>query len=81
MAIVGAASFVVVPAVGFTIWGITRNKNKPSDGEQNKDGNTGDGEQNSEQARIAKKNLDVIHKKFDDSYQNNKGASDKANNK
>ena len=66
----GAVSLAVVSAVGFTIWGVTRNKNKS--------GSPSDGEQNGEQAKIAQQNLEIIHKKFDDFYQGDKTASDKA---
>ena len=70
LAIGGAVSLAVVSAVGFTIWGVTRNKNKS--------GSPSDGEQNGEQARIAQRNLEIIHKKFDDFYTEDKTASDKA---
>jgi len=70
LAIGGAVSLAVVSAVGFTIWGITRNKNKS--------GSPSDGEQNGEQAKIAQQNLEIIHKKFDDFYTEDKTASDKA---
>ena len=70
LAIGGAVSLAVVSAVGFTIWGVTRNKNKS--------GSPSDGEQNGEQAKIAQQNLEIIHKKFDDFYQGDKTASDKA---
>lgn len=70
LAIGGAVSLAVVSAVGFTIWGVTRNKNKS--------GSPSDGEQNGEQAKIAQQNLEVIHKKFDDFYTEDKTASDKA---
>ena len=70
LAIGGAVSLAVVSAVGFTIWGVTRNKNKS--------GSPSDGEQNGEQAKIAQQNLEIIHKKFDDFYPKDKTASDKA---
>ena len=70
MAIVDAASFAVVSAIGLTIWGVTRNKNKS--------GSPSDGEQNGEQAKIAQQNLEIIHKKFDDFYPKDKIASEKA---
>lgn len=70
LAIGGAVSLAVVSAVGFTIWGVTRNKNKS--------GSPSDGEQNGEQAKIAQQNLEIIHEKFDDFYTEDKTASDKA---
>ncbi|MBR0183932.1 MAG: hypothetical protein IJQ10_02070 [Clostridia bacterium] len=70
LAIGGTVSLAVVSAVGFTIWGVTRNKNKS--------GSPSDGEQNGEQAKIAQQNLEIIHKKFDDFYTEDKTASDKA---
>lgn len=70
LAIGGAVSLAVVSAVGFTIWGVTRSKNKS--------GSPSDGEQNGGQAKIAQQNLEVIHKKFDDFYTKDKTASDKA---
>ena len=51
LAICAAASFVVASAVGFTIWGVNRNKNS----------NPNNGEQNSEQAKTDA-NEEVIEK-------------------
>ncbi|MBR0183627.1 MAG: hypothetical protein IJQ10_00435 [Clostridia bacterium] len=85
MAIVDAASFAVVSAIGLTIWGVTRNKNKgvnPGDSEKNKDSNPDNGGQNngeqSDQEKIVQQNLEIIHKKFDDFYPKDKIASEKA---
>lgn len=66
---IGAAitAFVVVPAVAFTILGVKRNKN-----------NDDNDKQNGEQAKIAQKNLEIIHKKFDDFYPSQKGCAEKA---
>ena len=73
MAIGGAAALLVVAsAIGLTIWGVSRNKNSnPDNGGQN------NGKQ-SDQEKIAQKNLEIIHKKFDDFYGKNKVASEKA---
>ena len=51
LGIIAAASFVVASAVGFTIWGVNRNKNS----------NPNNGEQNSEQAKTDA-NEEVIEK-------------------
>ena len=68
LAIVGAASLAVVSAIGLTIWGVTRNKNN---------GGQNNGEQG-DQEKIAQQNLEIIHKKFDDFYQGDEEASEKA---
>ena len=56
MAIGGAAALLVVAsAIGLTIWGVSRNKNSnPDNGGQN------NGKQ-SDQEKIAQKNLEIIH--------------------
>lgn len=66
---IGAAitAFVVVPAVAFTILGVKRNKN-----------NDDNDKQNGEQAKIAQKNLEIIHKKFDDFYPGQERYAEKA---
>ena len=70
LAIVGAASLTVVSAIGFTIWCVTRNKNKA--------GNPDNGGEQSDQEKIAQQNLEIIHKKFDNFYPDDEKTSEKA---